>query len=57
MMQMGNVGASPNIAAMTKAPEATEARGPDHDADSDDKGAAVKSAVAPGVGNAVDKTV
>ena len=56
-MQMGNVGATPNIAAMSKAPEATEARGPDHDGDSDDKGAAVKSAVAPGVGNAVDKTV
>jgi hypothetical protein len=53
-MQIGNVGASPNVAAMMKTPEAAEGRGPDRDGDADDK--TVKSATAPGVGSKVDVT-
>jgi hypothetical protein len=41
-------------AVMPKAPESKEAPGPDHDGDGDDKGAAVQSATAPGVGKTVD---
>jgi len=39
---------------MPKPPESKEAPGPDHDGDSDDKGAAVQSATPPGVGKTVD---
>jgi len=55
-MQVGSVSSPPTPAVMTKTPEAAERPGPDHDGDSDDKGAAVKSAVASGVGSVVDKT-
>jgi hypothetical protein len=55
-MQIGSIATLPNAAATTKTPEAAERPGPDHDGDSDDKGAAVKSAVASGVGKVVDKT-
>ncbi len=55
-MHIASVGSMPQAAAATKTPEATEGPGPDHDGDSDDKGAAVKSATAPGVGGLVDTT-
>jgi len=55
-MHIASVGSMLNAAAMTKTPEAMEGPGPDHDGDGDDKGAAVKSATAPGVGGLVDTT-
>ncbi|MDE3114939.1 MAG: hypothetical protein KGL26_04980 [Pseudomonadota bacterium] len=55
-MHIASVGSMPQAAAATKTPEATEGPGPDHDGDSDDKGAAVKSATAPGVGGLVYTT-
>ena len=55
-MDVSSVGSAQNIAAMAKTREAAEGPGPDHDGDKDDKGAAVKSATAPGVGTVVDKT-
>ena len=55
-MDVSGIGSTQNIAAMAKPMEAAEGPGPDHDGDSDDKGAAVKSATAPGVGGVVDQT-
>ena len=55
-MDVSSASSTQNIAVMAKTREATEGPGPDRDGDSDDKSAAVKSAVAPGVGGAVDKT-
>ncbi|MGH6869899.1 MAG: hypothetical protein ACREHE_00195 [Rhizomicrobium sp.] len=55
-MHIASVGSMPQVAAMTKTPEATEAPGPDHDGDGDDGASAVKSATAPGVGQTVDMT-
>lgn len=55
-MHVASVGQVPNAAAMQK-PEAAEARGPDHDGDSDDAGASkVKSSPPPGAGSVVDTT-
>jgi hypothetical protein len=55
-MDVSGVGSAQNIVAMAKTREAAEVPGPDHDGDSDDKGAAVKSATAQGVGGVVDQT-
>jgi hypothetical protein len=55
-MHIVSVGSMPNVAPMTRSSEAAEGPGPDHDGDSDDKGGAVKSAMAPGVGSVVDAT-
>ena len=54
-MDVSSASSTQNIAVMAKTREATEGPGPDRDGDSDDKSAAVKSAVAPGVGGVVDK--
>jgi hypothetical protein len=53
-MQVASVGNAAQIASMVKMPEAAEGPGPDHDGDSDDGGASVKSLTAPGVGGQVD---
>jgi hypothetical protein len=55
-MQIASVSTMPQVMQASKAPEATEGRGPDHDGDSDDRGVAgpTASATAPGVGNSVD---
>ncbi len=53
-MQISSVSAAAAHTMMPKAPEAAEGPGPDHDGDSDDSGAAVKSATAAGVGQSVD---
>jgi len=55
-MHIASVGSMPNVAALTRSPEAAEGRGPDHDGDADNKGGAMKSATAPGVGSLVDAT-
>ena len=55
-MQTGSVGSSALASIMPKVPEAVEGPGPDHDGDSDDKNASVKSATASGVGKTVDIT-
>jgi hypothetical protein len=55
-MHIASVGSNPAIAAMTKSSERAEGPGPDHDGDSDDKGGALKSATARGVGSLVDTT-
>ncbi|MGE5548545.1 MAG: hypothetical protein ACM33T_16685 [Solirubrobacterales bacterium] len=57
-MEIGSVGASPNLSAMTqaRAPERAE-RGPDHDNDGDEGGAAAVKALPvppPGRGGKVD---
>ena len=54
-MHIASVGSVPANVVMPKVPEAAEGPGPDHDGDSDDKGA-VRSATAAGVGQAVDVT-
>ncbi len=53
-MQIASVGPAVQAASMTKAPEAVEGPGPDHDGDSDDAGSSVKSLTAPGVGGQID---
>ena len=53
-MQIATVSAMQTMAAATKVPEAAEGPGPDHDGDGDDKGGAVKSATARGVGGLLD---
>jgi hypothetical protein len=53
-MQIGSLSSAAISAATPKPPEAVEGPGPDHDGDGDDKGGAVKSATAAGVGSKVD---
>lgn len=56
-MQIASVSAMPQMMQASKASEATEGPGPDHDGDSDDGVMATSptlSATAPGVGNTVD---
>lgn len=55
-MDVSSVGSAQTMAAMAKTREAAEGPGPDHDGDGDDKGSAVKSATAAGVGTVVDQT-
>ena len=55
-MHIASVSAMPQMMQASRASEATEGPGPDHDGDSDDGVAAspTLSATAPGVGNTVD---
>jgi hypothetical protein len=53
-MNIAGSSAATISAVMPKPPESKEAPGPDHDGDGDDKGAAVQSATAAGVGKTVD---
>ncbi len=55
-MHIASVSAMPQMMQASKASEATEGPGPDHDGDSDDSGVAspTLSATAPGVGSNLD---
>ena len=53
-MHIGSTGSQPVLSVMARTPEAAEGPGPDRDGDADDKGAAVSSATALGVGQTVD---
>ena len=53
-MHIASIGSQPAPSITPKTPEISEGAGPDHDGDADDKGKAIQSLTAPGVGQAVD---